>query len=456
MKASKIFQGDRVIWAIFFFLSIISIVEVFSAASTLSYRGSSFWAPLLKQVGFLGVGTLVIIAVHNIPCRFFKVIPLVFLPVCFFLLLLTLLMGSTLNGGARWLSLGGFSFQPSELAKGAVVTSVALVLARMQKEEGADKSAFKIILWIVGIFCGLIVPENLSTAGILFIVVFLMMFIGRVSMVQLGKLTGVLVGVGLFFIIVVAVTPNDSALFKLPGLHRALTWKNRVASHSDDKQTTPGDFDMANNAQVGHANIAIASSNIVGKMPGNSVQRDFLSQAFSDFIFAIIIEEMGIWGAFFVVFLYVVLLFRAGRIASRCERNFPAFLAMGLALLLVLQASINMLVATGLIPVTGQPLPLISRGGTSTLITCAYIGMILSVSRHSIKTKEPSDPFAKKTKEKKRAAAATAHAKAEKDKPEVVEDEIEENDTPIVLEPEEKDYTFDDIVSAEASSLAHK
>ena len=151
----------------------------------------------------------------------------------------------------------------------------------------------------------------------------------------------------------------------------------------------PLTYDIDKDAQVAHANIAIASCNFVGKMPGNSVERDFLSQAFSDFIFAIIIEEMGLWGAAAVVFLYVILLFRAGRISSRCERTFPPFLAMGPTLLLVSQAILNMLVAVGLFPVTGQPLPLISRGGTSTLINCIYIGMILSVSRYAKQVTQP-------------------------------------------------------------------
>ena len=144
-------------------------------------------------------------------------------------------------------------------------------------------------------------------------------------------------------------------------------------------------YDLDKDAQVAHANIAIVSSNIIGKGPGQSVERDFLSQAFSDFIFAIVIEELGILGAIGVVFLYIVLLYRTARIASRCENNFPAFLAMGLALLLVVQASFNMLVAVGIAPVTGQPLPLISKGGTSTIINCAYIGVILSVSRSAKK-----------------------------------------------------------------------
>ena len=151
---------------------------------------------------------------------------------------------------------------------------------------------------------------------------------------------------------------------------------------------TPQKYDLDKDAQVAHANIAIVSSNIIGKGPGQSVERDFLSQAFSDFIFAIVIEELGIIGAVFVVFLYVILLYRAARIAGRCENNFPAFLVMGLSLLLVVQATFNMMVAVGLAPVTGQPLPLISKGGTSTIINCAYIGAILSVSRSAKMKKE--------------------------------------------------------------------
>ena len=163
--------------------------------------------------------------------------------------------------------------------------------------------------------------------------------------------------------------------------HRADTWKGRINKFFDDKEVTPLEYDLDKDAQVAHANIAIVSSNVIGKGPGNSVERDFLAQAFSDFIYAIIIEEMGIEGAALVVFLYIVLLFRTARIANRCDNNFPAFLCMGFALMLVIQAAANMLVAVGIVPVTGQPLPLISKGGTSTIINCAYIGAILSVSR---------------------------------------------------------------------------
>ena len=173
--------------------------------------------------------------------------------------------------------------------------------------------------------------------------------------------------------------------------HRADTWKARIDKFLNSKTVAPEDVDLDKDAQVAHANIAIASSNIVGKGPGNSVERDFLSQAFSDFIYAIIIEEMGIWGAMFVAMLYIILLFRAGKIANRCENTFPAFLCMGLAIMLVIQALFNMAVAVGLAPVTGQPLPLISRGGTSTIINCLYLGIILSISRTAKKKDLPQN-----------------------------------------------------------------
>jgi len=216
-----------------------------------------------------------------------------------------------------------------------------------------------------------------------------MMFIGRIPLIQLGKLLGVLAILAICTISLVMITPKET-LTKIPKLHRLTTWKSRLSQFSGDhtKRLSPKDFDIDKNAQIAHAHIAIATSNIIGKFPGNSVERDFLSQAFSDFIYAIIIEEMGLIGGAFVILLYLILLFRASRIANRCERNFPAFLVLGLSLLLVTQAVVNMCVAVGILPVTGQPLPLISKGGTSTLINCAYIGMILSVSRFA-KKREP-------------------------------------------------------------------
>ena len=190
-------------------------------------------------------------------------------------------------------------------------------------------------------------------------------------------------------------------------------FRNVAESGFFEKEEVPAaKFDIDKDAQIAHARIAIATSHVVGKGPGNSIQRDFLSQAFSDFIFAIVIEEMGLVGGIFVVFLYLWLLMRAGRIAQKCERTFPAFLVMGIALLLVSQAILNMMVAVGLFPVTGQPLPLVSKGGTSTLINCAYIGMILSVSRYTAHLEEQKAHDAQIQLQIEADAAANSEAQA--------------------------------------------
>lgn len=382
LSSKRLFQGDLVIWAIYFWLCMISLIEVYSAGSSLSYKSGDFMAPLFKQAIFLGIGTAVVWVIHSIPCRFFK-LGVVLYPISIFLLILTLIIGAKENDGARWLNFG-IKFQPSEIAKGALVLFVALILSFGQTEKGADKRAMKIILFATCLTCALIVTENLSTAALLFATVFVMMFIGRVPTKQLGKIVGVcLLGVVLLATIVTIFPKEKLNESKL--LHRASTWVDRVKDHTSDKETMSDTIFLRDHAQEARAKIAIASSNMIGKMPGNSEQRDHLAQAYSDFIYAIIIEEMGVLGAVFVAFLYIILLFRAGRIASMCERNFPAYLTMGLAILLVIQAMVNMLVATGLIPITGQPLPLISRGGTSTIINSVYFGMILSVSRYARK-----------------------------------------------------------------------
>lgn len=382
LSSKRLFQGDLVIWAIYFWLCMISLIEVYSAGSSLSYKSGDFMAPLFKQAIFLGIGTAVVWVIHSIPCRFFK-LGVVLYPISIFLLILTLIIGAKENDGVRWLNFG-IKFQPSEIAKGALVLFVALILSFGQTEEGADKRAMKIILFATCLTCALIVTENLSTAALLFATVFVMMFIGRVPTKQLGKIVGVcLLGVVLLATIVTIFPKEKLNESKL--LHRASTWVDRVKDHTSDKETMSDTIFLRDHAQEARAKIAIASSNMIGKMPGNSEQRDHLAQAYSDFIYAIIIEEMGVLGAVFVAFLYIILLFRAGRIASMCERNFPAYLTMGLAILLVIQAMVNMLVAVGLIPITGQPLPLISRGGTSTIINSVYFGMILSVSRYARK-----------------------------------------------------------------------
>ncbi len=397
-KIGNIFKGDKVIWMVFFFLCMISIVEVFSASSGLTYKSQNFISPILKHTGTIVMGLFIAVVTLNIPCKYFKLMTPFLLLISLITLLWVLMGGETINGANRVIEIPGFTFQPSEIAKGTMILAEAQILSAMQRENGADKDAFKYILWLaIPIVC-LIGLENLSTAAMLFGIVIIMMYIGRVPYKQLGKLVGIIAGmvvVGLIFIMVVghAETPEEAKLTKTETIdqtkkkskieklfHRADTWKGRILNFGKG-EVSPLEYDLDKDAQVAHANIAIVSSGIIGKGPGKSVERDFLSQAFSDFIYAIIVEELGIIGAAFVVLLYIILLYRAARIASRCENNFPALLVMGLGLLLVVQAVFNMMVAVGLAPVTGQPLPLISKGGTSTIINCAYIGAILSVSR---------------------------------------------------------------------------
>ena len=412
-KIGNIFKGDKVIWMVFFFLCMISIVEVFSASSGLTYKSQNYVGPIAYHTGTIIAGVVVAIFTLNVPCRYFKLLTPFLMFITGLMLLIVLFGGGkSTNDASRWISILGFTIQPSEIAKGTLVLAVAQILAAMQRETGADRQAFKWIMWITIPTCALIGVENLSTAALLFAVVFLMMFIGLVPMRQLAKLAGIIAAFVILAVSMVLIVGHDTSteeeqqLTKVEQtdqpkkkkgglekmLHRADTWKSRILKFGKD-DVSPQDYDLDKDAQVAHANIAIVSSGVIGKGPGKSTERDFLSQAFSDFIFAIVIEELGILGAAFVVFLYIVLLYRCARIASRCENNFPAFLAMGLGLLLVIQAAFNMMVAVGLAPVTGQPLPLISKGGTSTIINCAYIGAILSVSRSAkIKKEKENEP----------------------------------------------------------------
>lgn len=398
----NIFKGDKVIWMVFFFLCIISIIEVYSASSQLTYKGGNYVAPVLKHISILLMGIFFMVVTLNVKCKYFRIVLPLMLGLSFVALISVYIVGQMTNGAHRWVTVMGIQFQPSEIAKGTLVLAVSQILSAMQTDKGADKQAFRYILTVCMFFIPLIMLENLSTAALLCIVVFMMMLIGRVPATQLGKLLGIttLFISGVFAMVMFfgtdrqrensvsdvdttqVVAENDkeeSVVEKV--FHRFDTWKARIDDFIYNKPLKAEEVDLDKDGQWAHANIAIASSNITGKGPGNSEECDFLSQAFSDFIYAIIIEETGIFGAVFVAMLYIILLFRTGRIANRCENNFPAFLAMGLALLLVTQALFNMCVAVGLAPVTGQPLPLISKGGTSTIINCVYIGAILSISR---------------------------------------------------------------------------
>lgn len=375
----NLFKGDKVVWIIYLLLCLISIIEVFSASSTLTYKSGDHWGPITTHMLLLMTGTVVVIVAHNIPTRWFKAFNAL-LPLSWLMLIAVFIIGALTNGAKRWIDLGFFRFQPSEVAKMATIITTAYILSRLQEEDSANKRAFKYILCITGITCALIFTENLSTALLLASSVVLLMFIGRVPFRQLGTLIGIAVGFLLLCVTVIEKVPSQT--WDDIGLHRMTTWQSRLDNYFNKEEIPAAKFDIDKDAQIAHANIAIASSHVLGKGPGNSVQRDFLSQAFSDFIYAIIIEELGLIGGACVALLYILLLTRIAKIVRRCDNTYFSLMIIGFGILIVLQAMFNMLVAVGIIPVTGQPLPMISKGGTSTLINSAYIGLILAVSRY--------------------------------------------------------------------------
>ena len=406
----NLFKGDKVVWIIYLLLCLISIIEVFSASSTLTYKSGDHWGPITTHMLLLMTGTVVVIIAHNIPTRWFKAFNAL-LPLSWAMLIAVFIIGALTNGAKRWIDLGFFRFQPSEVAKMATIITVAYILSRLQEENGANKRAFKYILWVTGITCALIFTENLSTALLLATTVLLLMFIGRVPFKQLGSLVGIAVGFVLICVTIIEKVPAQT--WDDIGLHRMTTWQSRLENHFSGEEIPAAKFDIDKDAQIAHANIAIASSHVLGKGPGNSVQRDFLSQAFSDFIYAIIIEELGLVGGACVALLYILLLTRIAKIVRKCDNTYFSLMIIGFGTLIVLQAMLNMLVAVGIIPVTGQPLPMISKGGTSTLINSAYIGLILAVSRYVDNQEEAQAEEAEKQNEVKAAAVSLLQQAAE-------------------------------------------
>lgn len=375
----RIFKGDKTIWCIFIALCIISLLEVFSASSTIVYRQHNHWGPIFRHAVFLMIGFGAVVFLQRVPTRYFSGMILL-VPLSWVLLIMTMFLGSDVNGAQRWLGVGGvFTIQPSEIAKLALMGYVAFFLSKLK--DNNQSQVFKFLLVGIGITCALIITENLSTACLLLFVCYLMMFIGQVDLKKLGLIA--LVGIVSITLLVGMLTliPASTAKAYLPD--RFATWQARIDRHSlaeEEGAENGGEYKITDeNYQVSHAKIAIANGKIIG-LPGSGTERDFLPQAYSDFIFAIILEEMGLLGGLFTLLLYVALMIRAGILASKCEKLFPRYLLLGAALLITIQALANMAVAVNLIPVTGQPLPLISRGGTSTIITCVYFGIILACS----------------------------------------------------------------------------
>lgn len=391
---NKVFRGDKGIWFIFMFLCMISVIEVFSATSQMSYASGSFWSPISSHCLHMLMGVGMVIVVHLMPCKWWKLLGPVLLLVSFGLLTFLIVSGKTVNGGARWLPIFGFTVQPSELAKLSCIIVVALLLSRLDTTD--LRSSWKTFGWTMGITgacCVLIALENLSTAGLLFLVVLLMTLLAgmpkRITLPIYG-LGALALGLLLAFFV---MTPPKTMHWMAENtpLHRVETWQNRIKGFVVVLPDNPSEYRINDkNRQISHALIAVASSGIVGVGPGNSIQRDFLSHADCDFIFAIILEELGLLGGIFVLLLYIALLVRVAKIARQCTSKFLTLLVMGCALMIVTQAFVHMLISVNMFPVTGQPLPLISRGGTSVVITCMYIGIILGVS-YRIESKGKGD-----------------------------------------------------------------
>jgi len=367
---NKLLQGDRVIWMVVILLSLLSLLAVYSSTGTLAYRyqeGNTLHY-MVKHLVHLLLGFGLMILAHRVKYTYYSRIFQVTLYVSILLLVITLIWGKDVNDAKRALELPfGLSFQASDLAKLTLIIYLARELTKKQDLRDDFKSLFVPVMLPILIICALILPGNLSTAVMLFFTSLVLLFIGRVRWLNILKLIGITIAAFIIFIGILLVLPE-----KYQG--RLKTWENRMEDYI-------GGSDHEEEDQVVQSKIAVVSGGIFGKLPGNSTQRNFLTHPYSDFIFAIILEEYGLIGGSFVVLLYMILLFRSVRIVIKSPRTFGAFLTIGVAFSLVFQALINMGVAVDLLPVTGQTLPLVSMGGTSIWFTSLSIGIILSVSR---------------------------------------------------------------------------
>jgi cell division protein FtsW len=388
------FKGDRAIWALVALFMIYSLLAVYSSSVSVAFtkHGGNTTYFLRTQFLMLAFGLTIIIVTHYLPYRIYSSLAGLFLLMSIGLLVLTLAIGVRVNEATRWIEIPGtgFRLQTSDVAKVALVIYLARTLAQYQNELKNFMLITKYFMLPIAVVCGLILSENLSTSLMIFGMCMIILFIGRVPLKYLILYVGIAVtGVVLFALLLSVVSPNNN---------RVTVWKNRI-----DHYIT-GKAEDGENYQSDQAKIAISTGGLFGKAPGKSTQRNMLPQSNSDFIFAIIIEEYGLlFGAIPIILAYMILLFRGIAIAKKCETAFPAFLVLGLVVMIVVQAMLNMLVAVGLFPVTGQTLPLISWGRTSVLVISFSIGAILSVSRvNNARIKEEELPEEEKTDEGER------------------------------------------------------
>jgi cell division protein FtsW len=368
---TKTFKGDKAIWglvALFMFYSLLAVYSSSASVAFLKYGGNTTYF-LRSQFFMLLLSLIIIVVVHYLPYRIYFSMAGLILIASAGLLILTFAFGSRVNEATRWLVIPGtgFRLQTSDVAKVGLVIYLARSLAKYQNELNNFMLVSKYIMIPIAIICGLIMPENLSTAVMIFGMSMVILFIGRVPFKFLLAYVGMaVVGVVLFAMVLTVVTKSN----------RVQVWKNRIEHYISGEEDADGDY------QSNQAKIAISTGGLFGKAPGKSTQRNMLPQSNSDFIFAIIIEEYGLlFGAIPLILAYMILLFRGITITKKCETAFPAFLVMGLIIMIVVQAMLNMLVAVGLFPVTGQTLPMVSWGRTSVLVMSFSIGAILSVSR---------------------------------------------------------------------------
>jgi cell division protein FtsW len=350
-------QGDRTIWMVTLFLSLISILAVYSAISTLAYKahGNSIKF-LLKHTGMIVLGFVIMYVVHRMAFRYFSRLSKILLLVAACLLAYALLFGHNLNDANRWIVIPftGLTFQPSDFAKIALIIYVGRTLAVKREILHDFKEGVIPVIWPIALICGLILPANFSTAAMLASICFLMMFLAGVPFRHMSKL------------VAVGETTGFPARYG--------TWKNRIVSAMDE--------DSEGNYQTDLAKYAIHEGGIIPKGPGTGSSRNFLPHPYSDMIYPFIIEEYGsVFGGITLVLLYLILLFRTIKLSINNPKMGAQLTALGLAFMLVIQAFINMAVAVSLFPTTGQPLPLVSMGGTSTLFTCLALGIILSICR---------------------------------------------------------------------------
>ncbi|MEL6250869.1 MAG: FtsW/RodA/SpoVE family cell cycle protein [Bacteroidota bacterium] len=362
-------KGDKMIWITVFMIVLVSVLALYSAGSAQAYRiyGGDNEGMIMRHAFLLGAGLLIMFAVHLLNYRIFAKLSNVLLLITIPLLIYTIAAGSETNETARWISIFGTSFQPSDLAKLTLMIYLAKLLTMRQDVIKDFTEGFLPALFWVTVICGLIAPSDLSTAILMFIASIMVMFIAGVDVKYIGLLMLVAV-MGLGILVSTA--------------KRSATWKARW----DDYVMRIVDSEYSPNVQTTQANIAISTSGLFGKGVGKSAQRNYLPEAHADYIYAIIIEEYGLMGGIFIILLYLLLLFRSVSIVT-VSKTFGALMASGLAFILVLQAMMNMGVTVGILPVTGFTLPLISKGGTSILITCISLGIILSVSRDAIESK---------------------------------------------------------------------